>query len=163
MRHDPQSALLSNLVLPLALAFNMKAAFSAIIFASVAAARQVPTPLPSAQLPVVDFLCSSQLPTLALSRFGMCHHPQVASSILIRIFRPAVFTDLNVGSAVPDVATGWEGKRFLVSRGFAKCPTLCGQHRQKVQRRSPCHTTGNPAAFGDGGTAISRNPVPVPA
>ena len=41
--------------------------------------------------------------------------------VLIALFRPAIFTDLNVGSAVPGVETGWEGKRFLASPSQCMC------------------------------------------
>jgi hypothetical protein len=56
---------------------------------------------------------------LALSPSGMSITIPVYFYVLMNsTYRPAVFTDLNVGSATPDVPTGWEAPS-LSTRTFS--------------------------------------------
>ena len=99
--------------------------------------------------------------------------PSVVSHSHRSLLRPAVFTDLNVGSAVPNVETGWEGKGFLASPSLVHVQRLNTlpsplpsheQHRHKPRRLLRFQTTGKPDAFGDVAIAISqRTQAPIPA
>ena len=65
---------------------------------------------------------------LVLSQFGMCHPDPLPPSVVSRshryLLRPAIFTDLNVGNAVPAVETGWEGKSLLASPSLLRVQRL---------------------------------------
>ena len=98
----------------------MKSTFSTVFLASLAslaAARQVRRSCPglNSHLTPRPRLHSAVHSAQRLSFHDLVHLTSPLVLVLIALFRPAIFTDLNVGSAVPDVETGWEGKHFLAS------------------------------------------------